>query len=129
MRVSPHRLMGPHPPPPAWPVTHAAAAASLCAVLGRFLHSLNAFCEEEYGQSYEVHDYHVYDFAKVPAWEEWLPGASAAAAGGGGLSKTDKKHNLGADLIKDGCRRRQQRSSRVLGALALHPRLQPSALG
>ena len=35
------------------------------AVLGRFVHSLNAFCMEEYGLEYQVSDYHIYDFAKV----------------------------------------------------------------
>ena len=37
----------------------------LVAVLGRFLHSLNQFCREAYGMDFDVHDYHVYDFAKV----------------------------------------------------------------
>lgn len=35
------------------------------AVLGRFIHSLNNFCLEEYGVQYDISDYHVYDFAKV----------------------------------------------------------------
>lgn len=35
------------------------------AVLGRFVHSLNNFCLEEYGLEYTVSDYHIYDFAKV----------------------------------------------------------------
>jgi 5'(3')-deoxyribonucleotidase len=35
------------------------------AVLGRFVHSLNKFCEEEYGITYEISDYFAYDFAKV----------------------------------------------------------------
>jgi hypothetical protein len=43
---------------------HLAAFASL-AVLGRFLHSLNAFCSEAYELQYDVADYWVYDFAKV----------------------------------------------------------------
>lgn len=34
-------------------------------MLGRFLHSLNKFCLEEYGMRYDVTDYHVYDFAKA----------------------------------------------------------------
>lgn len=38
---------------------------SVLAVLGRFVHSLNAFFMEEYGLEYCVSDYHVYDFAKV----------------------------------------------------------------
>ena len=37
----------------------------LCAVLGRFLHSLNKFCEEEYGLHFDIPDYSVYEFAKV----------------------------------------------------------------
>lgn len=36
-----------------------------CAVLGRFLHSLNKFCEEEYGLLFDIPDYSVYEFAKV----------------------------------------------------------------
>ena len=36
-------------------------------VLGRFLHSLNTFCREQYGMRYDVSDYWVYDFAKVCA--------------------------------------------------------------
>ncbi len=35
------------------------------AVLGRFLHSLNKFCHEEYGLLYDIPDYSVYEFAKV----------------------------------------------------------------
>ena len=35
------------------------------AVLGRFLHSLNKFCEEEYGLLFDIPDYSVYEFAKV----------------------------------------------------------------
>lgn len=34
-------------------------------VLGRFLHSLNKFCREEYGMQYDISDYWVYDFAKI----------------------------------------------------------------
>jgi len=37
----------------------------LDVVLGRFIHSLNQFCFDEYGLEYDVRDYHVYDFAKV----------------------------------------------------------------
>lgn len=43
------------PPPRSAPTT----------VLGRFLHSLNKFCLEEYGMQYDVSDYHCYDFAKA----------------------------------------------------------------
>lgn len=46
-------------------VVRAPAHAGLRAVLGRFLHSLNKFCLDEYGLEYDVSDYHVYDFAKV----------------------------------------------------------------
>ena len=35
------------------------------AVLGRFLHSLNKFCRDEYAMHYEVADYWAYDFAKA----------------------------------------------------------------
>lgn len=35
------------------------------AVLGRFLHSLNKFCLDTYGEEFDIPDYHVYDFAKV----------------------------------------------------------------
>ena len=38
---------------------------SVSAVLGRFLHSLNKFCHEEYGALYDIPDYSVYEFAKV----------------------------------------------------------------
>lgn len=34
-------------------------------VLGRFLHSLNKFCHEEYGLEFDISDYSVYEFAKV----------------------------------------------------------------
>lgn len=37
----------------------------VAVVLGQFLHSLNKFCEEEYGFSHDTSDYFVYDFAKV----------------------------------------------------------------
>ncbi|KAL4419874.1 hypothetical protein ABPG75_006972 [Micractinium tetrahymenae] len=40
-------------------------AVDVDEVLGRFLHSLNKFCLEEYGMQYDVSDYHVYDFAKI----------------------------------------------------------------
>ena len=40
-------------------------AVDVDEVLGRFVHSLNAFCLERYGSLYHVNDYHVYDFAKV----------------------------------------------------------------
>eukprot|EP00877_Chromochloris_zofingiensis_P012253 jgi/Chrzof1/7281/Cz02g17200.t1 len=36
-----------------------------CAVLGRFVHALNQFCEEQYGMAYDVGDYWVYEFAKI----------------------------------------------------------------
>ena len=36
-----------------------------CAVLGRFLHSLNEYCEEEHGLHYDISDYDEYDFHKV----------------------------------------------------------------
>ncbi|WPT17940.1 hypothetical protein PSENEW3_00005942 [Picochlorum sp. SENEW3] len=42
-------------------------AVDVDEVLGRFVHSLNAFCLEKYGQQYRVEDYFVYDFARV--WE------------------------------------------------------------
>ena len=35
------------------------------AVLGRFLHSLNRFCLDQYGMEYDVGDYEEYNFAKV----------------------------------------------------------------
>lgn len=40
-------------------------AVDVDEVLGRFLHSLNKFCLEEYGMQYDVSDYHCYDFAKI----------------------------------------------------------------
>lgn len=40
-------------------------AVDVDEVLGRFVHSLNAFCLEKYGQHYRVEDYFVYDFAQV----------------------------------------------------------------
>ncbi len=36
-----------------------------CAVLGRFLHSLNKFALEEYGLEFDICDYDVYEFAKA----------------------------------------------------------------
>lgn len=36
-----------------------------CAVLGRFLHSLNEYCEEEHGLHYNISDYDEYNFHKV----------------------------------------------------------------
>ena len=36
-------------------------------MLGRFLHSLNKFCKEEYGLHFDIPDYSVYEFAKVCA--------------------------------------------------------------
>lgn len=64
------------------PCRRRAAAA---AVLGRFLHSLNQFCAEAYGMSYDVSDYWAYDFAKAGAgcvcvWGVHLQGAAASAA-------------------------------------------------
>lgn len=35
------------------------------AVLGRFLHSLNKYCEEEFHTQYDISDYKQYDFASV----------------------------------------------------------------
>lgn len=81
-------------PLPALPRNAAATPTSLprmvCvpAVLGRFLHSLNKFCHEEYGMRYEVSDYWVYDFAKVGA-----PPAPARR----------RDAFLGAAPPKDGC--------------------------
>lgn len=40
------------------------------AVLGRFVHTLNKFCLDEYGMEYSVSDYSVYEFAKVSASAE-----------------------------------------------------------
>lgn len=40
-------------------------AVDVDEVLGRFLHSLNQFCHEEYDMRYSVSDYWVYDFAKI----------------------------------------------------------------
>lgn len=40
-------------------------AVDVDEVLGRFVHSLNAFCEETYSCQYHVKDYFVYDFARV----------------------------------------------------------------
>ena len=34
-------------------------------MLARFLNTLNIFCEETYGDKYELDQYHVYNFAKV----------------------------------------------------------------
>ena len=41
------------------------AVAFLLAVLGRFVYTLNQFCREQYGMSYCVTDYWIYEFAKV----------------------------------------------------------------
>jgi len=40
-------------------------AVDVDEVLGRFVHSLNAFCDETYSCQYHVKDYFVYDFARV----------------------------------------------------------------
>lgn len=40
-------------------------AVDVDEVLGRFVHSLNAFCHETYSCQYHVSDYFVYDFARV----------------------------------------------------------------
>lgn len=40
-------------------------AVDVDEVLGRFVHSLNAFCYETYSCQYNVKDYFVYDFARV----------------------------------------------------------------
>lgn len=40
-------------------------AVDVDEVLGRFVHSLNAFCYETYSCQYDVKDYFVYDFARV----------------------------------------------------------------
>ncbi|CAK0782503.1 hypothetical protein CVIRNUC_005721 [Coccomyxa viridis] len=40
-------------------------AVDVDEVLGRFLHSLNKFCEEEYGLHFDIPDYSVYEFAKI----------------------------------------------------------------
>ncbi len=36
-----------------------------CAVLGRFVHTLNQFCKEHHAMEYDVKDYWIYEFAKV----------------------------------------------------------------
>ena len=36
-------------------------------MLGRFLHSLNEYCEEERGKRYDISDYDEYNFHKVAA--------------------------------------------------------------
>ena len=48
------------------------------AVLGRFLHSLNRFCLDQYGMEYDVGDYEEYNFAKVGS-ETSMPSATASA--------------------------------------------------
>ncbi|KAK9901259.1 hypothetical protein WJX75_002903 [Coccomyxa subellipsoidea] len=40
-------------------------AVDVDEVLGRFLHSLNKFCHEEYGLEFDIPDYSVYEFAKI----------------------------------------------------------------
>lgn len=44
---------------------HLTIAVDVDEVLGRFVHSLNAFCQETYSCQYHVGDYFVYDFARV----------------------------------------------------------------
>lgn len=46
--------------------SHLTFAPSCCdAVLGRFVWTLNRFCKEAYDMDHGVHDYWVYEFAKV----------------------------------------------------------------
>ncbi|MEW5318544.1 MAG: hypothetical protein WDW38_009760 [Sanguina aurantia] len=40
-------------------------AVDVDEVLGRFVHTLNKFCKDEYGMEYSVGDYNVYEFAKI----------------------------------------------------------------
>ena len=45
-------------------------------MLGRFLHSLNEYCEEERGKRYDISDYDEYNFHKVaPLWVICFPSA------------------------------------------------------
>lgn len=53
------------PQPLCVPDTLPPHASNPSAVLGRFLHSLNAYCAEAHGMAYQESDYHVYDFAKA----------------------------------------------------------------
>ncbi len=47
------------------PLSQGTPAFPPHAVLGRFLHSLNRFCLDQYGMEYDVGDYEEYNFAKV----------------------------------------------------------------
>ncbi|CAL5228676.1 g11849 [Coccomyxa viridis] len=48
-----------------WRKPRLRVAVDVDEVLGRFLHSLNKFCEEEYGLLFDIPDYSVYEFAKI----------------------------------------------------------------
>ena len=52
--------------------------ACVVAVLGRFLHSLNKYCLEEFNVQYNIEDYKQYDFASVRQCN--LPAGSACQA-------------------------------------------------
>lgn len=47
------------------PAKRLRVAVDVDEVLGRFLHSLNKFCHEEYDLEYDISDYEQYDFASV----------------------------------------------------------------
>lgn len=40
-------------------------AVDVDEVLGRFLHALNRFCKARYSMEFDIHDYNVYEFAKI----------------------------------------------------------------
>jgi 5'(3')-deoxyribonucleotidase len=48
-----------------WLENSLTVAVDVDEVLGRFVHSLNAFCLETYDAEYDTQDYFVYDFARV----------------------------------------------------------------
>jgi len=47
------------------PKTRLRVAVDVDEVLGQFLVELNGFCQERYGMSHNVEDYHVYHFATI----------------------------------------------------------------
>lgn len=60
------RELRPSPCPRAVdPLPRLKVAVDVDEVLGQFLVELNGFCQERYGMSHNVEDYHVYHFATV----------------------------------------------------------------
>lgn len=68
MQPAPNRIPARAPamcPPLTLHLSLRRAPPPMPAVLGRFVHTLNAFCKEKYGMEHSVSDYWVYEFAKI----------------------------------------------------------------